>query len=76
MVNAQKITRVFVIALVLFWIISTPTAASGSVHRFMTSARSAGTSMITFTQGVLGGDAAPSHTHGRAVSAISRGPQR
>lgn len=74
--NAQKITRVFVIVLVLFWIVSTPTAASGSVHRFMTNARSAGNSMITFTQGVVSGDARASHTHRRAVSAISRRPGR
>lgn len=42
------------IIFVLFWVISSPSTASGSVNGIVGNLKSAGESMVTFMNGVLG----------------------
>lgn len=62
-VNIRKIGGFVVIIYVLFWIISAPTSASSSVNKLMSNSKSAGTSMVTFMQNVLGGSTTTGRTH-------------
>jgi hypothetical protein len=62
-VNIRKIAGFLVLIFVLFWIISTPTSASGSVNNVMTNTKSAGNSMVTFLQNILGGGGSSSGGH-------------
>jgi hypothetical protein len=61
-VNIRKIAGFLVIIFVLFWIISTPAGASGSVNKLMTNTKSAGTSIVTFMQNILGGSTTTGRT--------------
>jgi hypothetical protein len=50
----KKLLGFVAIIFVLFWIISAPGSASGSVNNVMTNLRGAGTSMTNFVGSVLG----------------------
>ena len=52
--NVKKLVGPLVIVFVLFWIISNPTGASGSVSGVLGNLKVAGTNMVTFMNGVLG----------------------
>jgi hypothetical protein len=47
-VNLKKLVGFVVVIFVLFWIISKPTSASGSVNNLMGNLRDAGNSVVTF----------------------------
>ena len=51
--NLQKLVGLLLIVFVLFWIISQPTRASGSVNKLLGDLRGAGNSVVTFVTGVL-----------------------
>ncbi|HEY4005251.1 MAG TPA: hypothetical protein VGM60_08725 [Pseudonocardia sp.] len=51
--NLKKIVGFLVVIFVLFWIISQPSNASGSVNGLMGNLREAGNSMATFISNVL-----------------------
>jgi hypothetical protein len=53
-VNIKKLAGFAVIIFVLFWIISAPSSASGSVNTTLSNLHGAGTSMTNFVSGVLG----------------------
>lgn len=67
----KKIAGFFVIIFVLFWILSAPTAASGSVSHLVANTRSAGDSMVTFMQGLLGGGSPTSGSTSGATRSTS-----
>ena len=52
--NIKKLLGFVAIIFVLFWIISAPGSASGSVNNVMTNLRGAGNSMTNFVGSVLG----------------------
>ncbi|HTK64582.1 MAG TPA: hypothetical protein VL595_19485 [Pseudonocardia sp.] len=58
----KRIAGFFLIIFVLFWILSEPTAASSSVSHIVANLRSAGDSMVTFMEGILGGGTAGQST--------------
>ena len=51
--NLKKLVGFLVVIFVLFWIISRPESASGSVNGIMANLRSAGTSMTTFITNIF-----------------------
>jgi hypothetical protein len=53
-VNLKKLLGFAAIIFVLFWIISAPSSASGSVNSTLSNLRGAGESMTNFVSGVLG----------------------
>lgn len=53
-VNVKKLVGPLLIVFLLFWIISNPSGASGSVTGVLGNLKEAGTSMVTFMNGVLG----------------------
>jgi hypothetical protein len=53
-VDLKKLLGFVAIIFVLFWVISSPTTASGSVTGIVGNLKSAGESMVTFMNGVLG----------------------
>ena len=54
-VNVQKVVGVLVAILVVFWIISSPGTAAGTVNGILDSLASAGDSLIQFLRGVAPG---------------------
>ena len=54
-VNAQKVVGVLVAILVVFWIISSPGTAAGTVNGILDSLASAGSSLIQFLRGIAPG---------------------
>ncbi|HZZ50928.1 MAG TPA: hypothetical protein VFE65_28895 [Pseudonocardia sp.] len=52
--NIKKLLGFVAILFVLFWVISAPGSASGSVNNMMTNLKGAGYSMTHFMGGVLG----------------------
>ena len=50
----KKLMGPVVVVFVLFWILSNPTSASGSVNGVIGNLKEAGTNMVTFMNGVLG----------------------
>jgi hypothetical protein len=54
-VNVQKAVGVLVAILVVFWIISSPGTAAGTVNGILDSLASAGSSLITFLRGIAPG---------------------
>lgn len=69
----KKIAGFLVIIFALFWILSAPTAASGSVNHLVANTRSAGESMVTFMQGILGSDTTSHNSTSSAPHATSTG---
>lgn len=53
-VNVKKLLVPLLVVFLLFWIISNPGSASGSVNNGLTNLKSAGSSMVQFMNGVLG----------------------
>lgn len=53
-VDLKKMLGFVAIIFVLFWVISSPSSASGSVNGIVGNLKSAGQSMVTFMNGVLG----------------------
>jgi hypothetical protein len=53
-VDLKKMLGFVAIIFVLFWVISSPSTASGSVNGIVGNLKSAGQSMVTFMNGVLG----------------------
>ncbi|MBA2322869.1 MAG: hypothetical protein H0V92_02215 [Pseudonocardiales bacterium] len=51
--NIKKLVGPLVIIFVLFWIISDPSGAGSSVNGLVGSLKSAGSSMVTFMNGVF-----------------------
>jgi hypothetical protein len=51
--DVKKLMGVVVVIFVLFWIISQPTSASGSVNSVLGNLREAGNSMVTFLRDVF-----------------------
>lgn len=51
--NVKKLFGYVVVIFVLFWIISAPGSASGSVNNLLSNLNDAGTSMTNFVGGVL-----------------------
>jgi hypothetical protein len=51
-VSVQKLVGVLVAVLVVFWIISSPTTAAGTVNNVLSDLASAGDSVIVFLRGV------------------------
>jgi hypothetical protein len=51
-VNLKKLVGFLVVIFVLFWIISAPTSASGTVEGLMASLKEAGQSLVTFMTNV------------------------
>ncbi len=54
-VNVQKVVGILVAILVVFWIISSPTTAAGTVNGILNSLASAGSSLIQFLRGIAPG---------------------
>ena len=52
-VNLKKIVGFLVVIFVLFWIISQPTSASGSVNNLLGNLQQAGSSIATFLTNVF-----------------------
>jgi len=52
-VNLKRIVASFVVIFVLFWIISQPTSASGSVNNVLGNLQEAGSSIATFLTNVF-----------------------
>ncbi|MGQ0483394.1 MAG: hypothetical protein ACT4O0_20510 [Pseudonocardia sp.] len=50
--NLKKLVGFLVVIFVLFWIISAPTSASGTVEGLMASLKEAGQSLVTFMTNV------------------------
>ncbi|MDL5154684.1 hypothetical protein [Actinomycetospora termitidis] len=50
--NVQKVVGVLVAILVIFWIVSSPNTAAGTVNGVLASLGNAGDSLITFLRGV------------------------
>ena len=53
--NVQKVVGILVAILVVFWIISSPGTAAGTVTGILDSLASAGNSLIQFLRGVAPG---------------------
>ncbi|WP_037078323.1 hypothetical protein [Pseudonocardia spinosispora] len=53
--NLKKLLGIVAVVFVLFWIISAPTSASGSMNHMMSNLNDAGSSMTTFMGNLLGG---------------------
>lgn len=51
--NLKKLVGFLVIIFVLFWIISAPASASGSVNGIVGNLKDAGNSMVTFMTNLL-----------------------
>ena len=51
--NLKKLVGFLVVIFVLFWIISQPGNASGTVNGLMANLREAGDSLVTFISGVF-----------------------
>lgn len=64
-VNLKKMLGIVAVVFVLFWIISAPTSASGSMNRMMSNLNDAGTSMTTFMGNLLGGGSSGSSGYTR-----------
>ncbi|GLZ52718.1 hypothetical protein Acsp07_23350 [Actinomycetospora sp. NBRC 106378] len=54
-VNVQKVVGILVAILVVFWIISSPSTAAGTVNGILDSLASAGSSLIQFLRGIAPG---------------------
>ncbi len=50
----KKLVVPLVVVFLLFWIISSPGSASGSVNNGLSNLKEAGSSMVQFMNGVLG----------------------
>jgi hypothetical protein len=53
-VDVKKLVVPLVVVFLLFWIISSPGSASGSVNNGLSNLKEAGSSMVQFMNGVLG----------------------
>jgi len=53
-VDVKKLLVPVLVIFVLFWIISSPGSASGSVNNGLDNLKGAGSSMVQFMNGVLG----------------------
>jgi hypothetical protein len=51
-VNFKRIVGILVVIFILFWIISAPNSASGSVNSLLGNLREAGDSLVTFFNNV------------------------
>jgi hypothetical protein len=51
-VNFKRIVGILVVIFILFWIISSPNSASGSVNSLLGNLREAGDSLVTFFNNV------------------------
>ena len=49
----QRVIGILVLVLVLFWIISAPTSAAGTVNTLLANLRDAGESVITFLNALV-----------------------
>lgn len=49
----QRVIGILVLVLVLFWIISAPTSAAGTVNALLLNLRGAGNSVITFLDALV-----------------------
>jgi hypothetical protein len=52
-VNLRKLVGFLVVIFVLFWIITSPSSASGSVNGVLANLHSAGTSIATFMTNIF-----------------------
>lgn len=49
----QRVIGILVLVLVLFWIISAPTSAAGTVNTLLADLRGAGQSVVTFLDALV-----------------------
>ena len=49
----QRVIGILVLVLVLFWIISAPTSAAGTVNTLLANLRGAGQSVVTFLDALV-----------------------
>lgn len=63
--NVKKLVGYAVVIFVLFWIISAPGSASGSVNNLLSNLNDAGTSLTNFVGGVIATDGGGSYDRDR-----------